>query len=113
MRKGLVIAAALVVVAGVAGCGKSDADKQREMDVNLKLLGEKYIKAKLKDPSSAEFRNQFIGIKGAPCGEVNSKNSFGGFTGFQRYIVAGKDMAVTAQDMAPGEFETSWSQICR
>lgn len=42
---------------------------------------EEKIKFKLKDPQSAVFRNQRVN-----CGEVNAKNSFGGYIGFERYI---------------------------
>jgi hypothetical protein len=43
----------------------------------------------LKDPTSAEFRNEKITKSGVLCGEVNSKNSMGGYVGFKRYIAAG------------------------
>lgn len=49
------------------------------------------ILAFLKDPSSAEFRNERIGSGGAVCGEVNAKNAMGGYVGFKKYIAAGKD----------------------
>lgn len=64
---------------------------------DLKRLGEqafmtsakKAIAEQLKDPDSAQFKNlrvvQFA--SGAlVCGEVNAKNSFGGYSGFQRFI---------------------------
>jgi hypothetical protein len=40
----------------------------------------------LKDPESAQFRNEHITKSGALCGEVNAKNSMGGYVGFKRYI---------------------------
>lgn len=43
---------------------------------------QKLVKDKLKDGETAKFRNQW-----ELCGEVNAKNSFGAYTGFQRYIV--------------------------
>jgi hypothetical protein len=49
------------------------------------------ILAFLKDPSSAEFRNERLGSSGAVCGEVNAKNAMGGYVGFKKYISAGKD----------------------
>ncbi|AVS91419.1 hypothetical protein C8246_05925 [Paracidovorax avenae] len=42
----------------------------------------------LKDPNSAQFRDiKYKPNKGGwtMCGEVNAKNSFGAFTGFQRF----------------------------
>lgn len=97
----------------LSGCGQSEADKDAVSDAKLKSVGEKYIKARLKDPESAQFQGQFIGIKGVPCGQVNSKNSFGGYTGFKRYIVGGVDLAIMEADMPPGEFDKSWAQFCK
>lgn len=45
----------------------------------------------LKDPLSAQFRNEHVAPSGALCGEVNSKNSMGGYVGFKRYILAGAE----------------------
>lgn len=42
----------------------------------------------LKDPASAQFRDiKYKADKGAwtMCGEVNAKNSYGAFTGFQKF----------------------------
>lgn len=38
----------------------------------------------LKDPSSAQFRNLKVHF-GTMCGEVNGKNSYGAYTGFDRF----------------------------
>lgn len=43
----------------------------------------------LKDPSSAQTRNERITKAGALCGEVNAKNGMGGYVGFKRYISLG------------------------
>lgn len=43
----------------------------------------------LKDPASAQFRNMRAGQNGESvtvCGEVNARNSFGGFAGFSPFI---------------------------
>lgn len=45
------------------------------------------ISATLKDPDSAKFLNEKVDSTGQYCGEVNSKNSYGGFTGSQRVIL--------------------------
>ena len=101
------------ICAASSGCGESEAQKEALIRVNIQAMSEKSVLSKLKDPSSAQFQNQRVSAKGAACGEVNSKNSFGGYTGFKRYIFAGKDLTVFEADMAPGEFETSWDQICK
>lgn len=68
----------------------------------------------LKDPSSAQFRGDYVSRKsGSPvvCGEVNSNNSYGGKTGFQRYVAAGSITAI-AEQMGAGEMEKLWQQVC-
>jgi hypothetical protein len=52
---------------------------------------EKSICDSLKDCESARFRNEVIktihnGQTTVVCGEVNAKNSFGGYTGFQKFM---------------------------
>ena len=113
MRSMILIFGVFAMSTALLACGESAAQKEARINTNLKILGEKYVKQKLKDPESAQFQNQFIGIKGAPCGEVNSKNSFGGYTGFKRYISLGEGLTVMEMDMPPGEFELSWGQICK
>ncbi len=45
------------------------------------------VKLKMKDPESAQFRNVHIkaGEEAAVQGEVNAKNSYGGYAGFERF----------------------------
>jgi hypothetical protein len=99
--------------AGLAACGKSEEQKRREEAATLTRLGEKYVREKVLEPASAQFRNQFIGKKGAPCGEVNAKDAFGAYIGYQRYISVARDLTLLAQDVAPAEFEASWTQLCQ
>jgi hypothetical protein len=42
-------------------------------------------RANLKDPSSAQFRN-VVQNGDMICGEVNGKNGFGGYSGFERFV---------------------------
>lgn len=49
----------------------------------------KAIADSLKDPSSAQFRNVRIvkyGDGSVVCGEVNGKNSYGGYVGFKTFV---------------------------
>ncbi|KWV91732.1 hypothetical protein [Erythrobacter sp. YT30] len=76
------------------------------------------IKARLRDPSSAKFRNsRFYSGGGTPitCGEVNAKNAFGGFTGYERFIATGPvgDLAFIASDFAEGDnIDNVWNKLC-
>jgi len=72
------------------------------------------VRAALKDPDSAQFRGAFFSESGGVkvvCGEVNSKNSFGGMSGFQRFI-AGGDLVFLEEQMAEGEIERTWLVLC-
>lgn len=40
----------------------------------------------LVDPKSVEYKNVFVYKDGTACGEVNSKNRMGGYTGFRAFI---------------------------
>jgi hypothetical protein len=50
----------------------------------------RYFATTLRDSSSAAFRNVFIRRRGeriSICGEVNARNGYGGYTGFQAFMV--------------------------
>lgn len=73
----------------------------------VKVGGEGSVRANLKDPDSADFRSEFVSklSNGALvlCGEVNAKNSFGGFTGFKRFIAGANASApVLVEDESTG-----------
>jgi len=70
----------------------------KPLDNQLKRRGQNAVEASLKDPDSAKFRNvHFVEIKmnglgryqkaGYVCGEVNAKNGFGAYGGFQKFAV--------------------------
>ncbi|RZF63828.1 hypothetical protein EWE75_14450 [Sphingomonas populi] len=60
--------------------------------IDTKVSAEMNLKGGLKDADSAKFRNEFVNAldTGAQmlCGEVNSKNAFGAYTGFKRFIAS-------------------------
>jgi len=70
-------------------------EQERETGERVKKLQD-YIASNFKDPGSAQFTKLTIGqdkyVNGLYhlCGEVNAKNSYGGYAGFQRFI-AGLD----------------------
>lgn len=51
---------------------------------------EKALRAAMKDPGSAQFEGK-VEYKNWACISVNSKNSFGGYTGFKRYLLKQTD----------------------
>lgn len=99
----------LTCALALGACGSSDrtpakptVDKQTvEEAAAAKLLNAQsakaaeLVKAQLKDPDSARFRNvRTVPLLGAGdhlgdvyCGEVNARNSMGGYTGFASFAV--------------------------
>lgn len=114
----------LLVSVGIAACGSGgDSSNQAGGDEEVYRESKQYawneqgkeaIKTKLKDPDSAQFRNvQFhAGIAPVTCGEVNAKNSFGGYSGYERFIAGGDVITVLESEMADGEMDKAWAQIC-
>lgn len=75
---------------------------------------QKILLKKLKDPDSAKFSDEFVSYKmGGPvvCGKVNSKNSFGGFTGPKHYIGGGDTVGVFTEEEVDG-FADLWNKVC-
>ena len=66
------------------------------------------LKNYLKDPDSADIRNHH-----GNCGEVNSKNGFGGYTGFKRFIASSAIVAIEGENMDSDEFQKAWDQVCK
>lgn len=68
-----------------AAAEKVEQEKQTK-DAKIKAL-QKHIVAVLKDPSSVQWQGEFLSSDQTTlCGEVNAKNSLGGYVGFKRYI---------------------------
>ena len=77
--------------------------------------GKDAIRNRMKDPGSSVFQNVFFSrtSDGAPvtCGEVNGKNSFGGYSGFQRFVSAGSpELSFLETEVA--DFSTLWDTMC-
>jgi hypothetical protein len=94
---------AAVTLVGLAGCSKNagGADAKRREP----------LMASLKDSESARFRNERIAKSGALCGEVNSKNSFGGYVGFKRFILAGQGASYLEDVGALGAWSPTDEQL--
>lgn len=81
-------------------------------DFMITQKAKELIKTKLKDADSAKFQNVELknnGIK-IVCGEVNSKNSFGAYSGFQRFVSSalGSYLEENVTD-----FDAVWDKYCR
>ncbi|EKT4488947.1 MULTISPECIES: zinc-ribbon domain-containing protein [Shewanella] len=99
---------------------KRDAEKKAAQDEKYKEYawiekGKDAVLARLKDPKSAEFKDVYFfrGADNVPmtCGQVNSKNSFGGFVGFQHFVSGGSpDMTFLQNEV--DDFASVWNKFC-
>ena len=100
---------------------KADDDFDREMrDLRdqKKLViseGTAATKSILKDPESAVFKDVYYNKRkdtaAAACGLVNSKNSYGGFSGFVRFASAGRP-DVSFVEGSHANFDVMWKELC-
>lgn len=79
--------------------------------------GKEAIASRLKDPNSVKFQGVYFshpaGFPPLVCGQVNAKNSFGGYSGFQRFISAStSELSFLESDMEKREFEKTWAKLC-
>lgn len=96
----------LVILACFALCTASAAAPS-----NAKMItkAKESVTKKLKDPESVRFRDVFV-MRESVCGEVNAKNSYGGYVGFKRFIAIG-GLLVILEEAGPG-FEQMYAESC-
>lgn len=108
----VMIAGSMIAFAGASEAydRTTDAKKIAWMD-----RGKAAVREKVKDPESAVFRQVFFqaGKDGIPmtCGEVNARNGFGGFAGFQRFISAGRSELTFLEEQVE-DFDVIWDRFC-
>lgn len=99
----------------MSGSDQPDEARQEEnARQNVIYYGQKVARNALKDPDSAKFHGLTVVKKDgsyALCGKVNSKNSFGGYTGNQLFLVVGKK-AVFQHELKHNVFAGVWNQFC-
>jgi hypothetical protein len=78
---------------------------------------EERVRQRLKDPASAIFTDTAThhSYKGIPvvCGRINSKNSFGGYTGAKRFVASGQVIVIEGETMDAESMTRTWEQTCR
>lgn len=87
--------------------------KQRGDAGEIIAAAKNTIRARLKDPDSAQFKDVQFGdsTKTGPAayGWVNAKNAMGGYTGFQRFVSNGKTTLLESED--EGGTKEAWRQL--
>lgn len=98
-------AVAILSVLALASCGDGRIDSAKALAADS-----------MKDPAAAQFRNVRRSTTDAEdvCGEVNGKNSYGAYTGFKRFVVAGGNAFMEGDGDAEitALFEVLWSAGC-
>jgi len=92
------------------------AQQKADSAIRLEMMstGKDAVRAKLKDPRSATFRKVVVHKREGMilmCGEVNSKNSLGGYTGYQKFVSMGTDESTFLQEEV-SDFATVWNRLC-
>ena len=70
------------------------------------------VKARLNDPSSAQFQSIIRPAPAIACGYVSAKNGFGGYGQPQAFIVAGGANHAQAVFQGDRGFMQSWNTFC-
>ncbi|MFZ5666929.1 MAG: hypothetical protein ACOY7L_17085 [Pseudomonadota bacterium] len=86
-----------------------------ESDESIIEAGREAVRATLKDPDSAQFRNEIVGEHdgmAVACGEVNAANSYGGKVGYQRFVMQNHASVLFEESTDPLIFETAWVGTC-
>lgn len=86
-------AVTVLLMLNIAACGDARIENAK-----------KIASEAMRDPSSVQFRNiAFAESSGAVCGEINSKNGFGGYLGFRRFAVEGDRLWIQSDIDIPKE----------
>lgn len=104
---------ALLLVAAISAHAAPKTKSSHKPKVDPIEQAHERVRDLLKDPDSAKFRSEFIGKDGAVCGFVNSKNSYGGYAGFTRYVVNAETARIDSLD--PKEWwkmDSYWGDWC-
>lgn len=103
-----VVAGFIVWANNGGGSSSNEWRTQRDMEERI-AVAQVSIKEILKDGDSAKFKGLFV-RNGNVCGEVNAKNSFGAYTGYQRFVAVG---SVRVHFSGQPGFADLWRQHCQ
>lgn len=85
--------AALIGLCVALSANAAFASDRSQWDGIALSKAQEAVKEQLRDPGSAQFKNVFVfrpasagGAPQAVCGEVNSKNGFGGYGGYTLFV---------------------------
>jgi hypothetical protein len=91
---------------------EKEALARREFDIRAEARFN--LQQMAKDPSSVKFRNDYAKTKNGHtviCGEINAKNGFGAYGGFQRFISNGNPDGTFYEENLK-DFNQAWKKYC-
>lgn len=113
---GFVLAGVLSLISGPAPVAAADAARDIAA---LKQRLRADLLHQLKDPESARVRGEYLSMPEqadlavrALCGEINARNSYGGYAGFTRFIVTTDGLRLFESSEPPGAFTHVWPVWC-
>lgn len=95
----------IICAAMLAGCKPSISEEDKVKNA---------VAERLRDPSSAQFRNVKTGERRGMyhvCGEVNGKNAYGAYSGYERFVASNDGKAIYLESQWP-TFEVRWITDC-
>lgn len=92
----------------IAAATAAPSKQAKDLDAAKVIFVKTVVANGLKDPESAKFRS--VKVKwDTVCGEVNAKNSYGGYVGYRRfYSIDGKDLHMEESNFS----EDQWVRFC-
>jgi len=95
---------------------KEQAEPPELSNGGLQMAAEELIRDRLFDPEAARFRNETFhkspGKTAVVCGEVNAKNRYGGYTGYQSFISNGLPGTTLLANDNPKAVRGAWRKLC-
>ena len=89
------------------------AQQEKSFGAKTIIAAQRAVRTSLKDPDSAQFKQVYAnyteGFDVVACGQVNSKNSLGGYTGFKRFVSNGKSAIIEGRD----NIADAWKKACQ
>ena len=85
------------------------SDKARQRTIEK---AKEAVRSNLKDPYSAQFRKIIVWNSSTVCGEVNAKNTYGGYVGYTRFIRVAGSIVYFENDPDEKDFLMVWARNC-
>ena len=101
------------IALALVGCGPTENPSSGVSDGDFIVKSQTLVLGKLRDTSGVKWRNLYVSRSSGArvlCGEINSKNGFGGYSGFQQFVSGGITFFESEVDSA--EWQKVWIELC-